>query len=302
MINNEIVLDVSGLDKRFGPVHAVNNVSFSVPKGTVYGILGPNGSGKTTTLGIILGVINANQGAYSWLGGMQDVAARRRIGAILETPNFYPYLSGYENLLIVSKLKRCSSDRIEEVLKQVGLWERKDSAFKTFSLGMKQRLAIASALLNNPEVLVLDEPTNGLDPSGIAEVRKLIEKIASEGITVVLASHLLDEVEKVCSDVLVLQKGKKLFEGKVAEVLSPGGSMTVAAKDSAKLELALKEIPQILSMDKDRDYFNLTIEQGFDSSTLNEILAKQGIFLNHLELRKKSLETYFLELTTEANA
>lgn len=296
------VLDVNGLDKWYGRVHAVNQLSFNVPKGSVYGILGPNGSGKTTTLGIILGVILANEGKYTWLGGVKEVHARKRIGAILETPNFYPYLSAEDNLKITCRIKDVGYERIEPVLKQVNLLERKNSPFKTFSLGMKQRLAIAAALLNEPEVLVLDEPTNGLDPAGIAEVRSLIAKIAEQGITVLLASHLLDEVEKVCTDVLVLQRGSKLFEGKVEEVLSPGGAIHCAADDMESLSTKLKSFPEILNIKESGSVFQLSVKEGFTASQLNQELAKANIYLTHLEAKKKSLESYFLELTDNENA
>ena len=209
----EKVLTISGLQKNYGKIHAVNDLSLSVERGSVYGILGPNGSGKTTTLAIILGVVNSNGGSYSWFGNENSKNDRKRIGAILEQPLFYPYLTAEKNLQIVASIKGVEYSDIERVLKIVELFERKDSKFRTFSYGMKQRLAIASALLGNPEVLIFDEPTNGLDPKGIAEIRELIIKIAKQGITILLASHLLDEVQKTCSHVAVLKSGKKLYEG-----------------------------------------------------------------------------------------
>ena len=197
-------------------VHAVKNVSLDIQKGNVYGILGPNGSGKSTTLGIVLNVVNKTSGDYSWFGGtMKTHEALKKVGAIIERPNFYPYMTARENLELVCKIKNINSAKVHEKLELVGLLERENSKFSTFSLGMKQRLAIASALLNDPEILILDEPTNGLDPQGIHQIRDIIRMIASHGTTILLASHLLDEVEKVCSHVLVLRKGEILYSGTV---------------------------------------------------------------------------------------
>jgi ABC-2 type transport system ATP-binding protein len=208
----ETILSIQNLHKNYGSVHAVSNVSFQIQKGFVYGILGPNGSGKSTTLGIVLNVVNKTSGEFSWFDGrMSTHDALKKVGAIIERPNFYPYMTAAENLQLVAKIKGVSVEKVDEKLELVGLLERKDSKFKTFSLGMKQRLAIASALLNDPEILILDEPTNGLDPQGIRQIRDLIHLISSQGTTILLASHLLDEVEKVCTHVIVLQKGKMLF-------------------------------------------------------------------------------------------
>lgn len=199
-------------------MHAVKNVSLEIQKGNVYGLLGPNGSGKSTTLGIILNVVNKTSGHYEWFGGrLETHQALKKVGAIIERPNFYPYMTAAENLQLVCKIKGTSYDKVDEKLRLVGLYERRDSKFRTFSLGMKQRLAIASALLNDPEILILDEPTNGLDPQGIHQIRDIIKQIAANGTTILLASHLLDEVEKVCSHVLVLRKAKFCTPGLWAE-------------------------------------------------------------------------------------
>ncbi|MEM9328340.1 MAG: ATP-binding cassette domain-containing protein, partial [Bacteroidota bacterium] len=203
-------LEIEGLSKRFGRIQAVNQLNLTVKPGQVFGILGPNGSGKTTTLGMILDVVAPTAGAYRWFDGKDPVESRRLIGAILETPCFYSYLTAVQNLRIVAHIKKKGKDRIDQVLHQVNLYDRKDDKFKTYSLGMKQRLSIAAALIADPPVLILDEPTNGLDPEGIAEVRSLISSIASEGKTIIMASHLLDEVQKVCSHFCVLRKGVKL--------------------------------------------------------------------------------------------
>ena len=220
----ETILSLKDLDKKFGQVHAVNNLSFDIQKGNVYGILGPNGSGKSTTLGIILNVVNRTSGEFSWFDGkLSTHEALKKVGAIIERPNFYPYMTAAQNLKLICKIKGISTDKIDEKLKTVNLFERRDSKFRTFSLGMKQRLAIASALLNDPEILILDEPTNGLDPQGIHEIRQIITEIASKGTTILLASHLLDEVEKVCSHVVVIRNGIKLYSGRVDEMTASNG-------------------------------------------------------------------------------
>ena len=218
------ILTITNLTKTYGKLTAVNNLSFTINKGNVYGILGPNGSGKSTTLGIALNVVNKTSGEFKWFNGnLSTHEALKKIGAIIERPNFYPYMTAYKNLKLVCKIKDIPEQKIDEKLELVGLLERKHSKFKTFSLGMKQRLAIASALLNDPEILILDEPTNGLDPQGIHQIRSLIKDIASKGTTILLASHLLDEVEKVCSHVVVLRKGEKLYSGRVDEMISSHG-------------------------------------------------------------------------------
>ena len=220
----ETILSLKNLDKKFGRVHAVNNLSFDIQKGNVYGILGPNGSGKSTTLGIILNVVNKTSGEFSWFdGNLSTHQALKKVGAIIERPNFYPYMTAIQNLSLICKIKDISTEKINEKLKIVNLFERRNSKFKTYSLGMKQRLAIASALLNNPEILILDEPTNGLDPQGIHEIREIIQKIAKNGTTILLASHLLDEVEKVCSHVVVIREGVKLYSGRVDEMSASHG-------------------------------------------------------------------------------
>lgn len=295
----ENVLTISNLDKRYGKIHAVNNLSIAVEKGSVYGILGPNGSGKTTTLGIVLGVVNSGGGSFSWFNEPNSKQNRKRIGAILEQPLFYPYLSALNNLKIVADIKQVSYDDIERVLRIVDLWERKDSKFKTFSYGMKQRLAIASALLGNPEVLIFDEPTNGLDPRGIAEIRELIIDIARQGITIILASHLLDEVQKTCSHVVVLHKGEKLFEGKVEDVLNLSNTVEVASNNAQILEIALNEFGKINEMKRNGEQFLLSLSEGITTTDLNTYLIDKGIIVSHLSVRKKSLEEQFLELLSE---
>ena len=213
------VLEIKNVSKKYGNIRALDGVSLNVERGNVYGILGPNGSGKTTLLGIILNIINANQGTYSWFGKPPSKHSRKKIGALLETANFYPYLSAYQNLKVTATIKGVPYSDIDRVLQIVGLADRKNSKFKGFSFGMQQRLAMASVLLGNPEVLVLDEPTNGLDPQGIAEVRNLIIKVAGEGKTIIIASHILDEIEKVCTHVGILKTGRLMVSGAMGEIV-----------------------------------------------------------------------------------
>jgi ABC-2 type transport system ATP-binding protein len=291
------VLNIQNVSKSYGPVRALNNVSFDVPEGSVFGVLGPNGSGKTTLLGIVLNVLLADNGNYSWFGGMQPDAARRQIGSLLETPNFYHYLSAYDNLEITAAIRGAGLNERDKVLQQVGLLERKDSAFQTFSLGMKQRLAIGAALLGGPKVLVLDEPTNGLDPAGIAEIRQLIRTLNSQGITVILASHLLDEVEKVCTHVAILKKGNLLLHGKVDEVLRNEDWVEVRAADMTKLQHVLQSMPGITKVQLIDNKFQLSFDKGISPEGINEYCSRQGIVLSHLMLKAKSLESKFMELT-----
>jgi ABC-2 type transport system ATP-binding protein len=290
------VLTINDLNKRYGKIHAVNNLSLEVGKGSVFGILGPNGSGKTTTLGIILGVVNPDQGQFSWFGEPNSKENRKRIGAILEQPLFYPYLTAEKNLRIVSQIKGVDPKDIDRVLKIVELYERRHSKFRTYSYGMKQRLAIASALLGNPEVLIFDEPTNGLDPKGIAEIRELIIRIASQGITIILASHLLDEVQKTCSHVVVLKDGKQLFSGMVNDVLNLSDSVELMATDIHQLERVLGQYGQVLEINKEKEMILVKLDPNSSTEELNQFLFQKGITLSHLALRKKSLEQQFLEL------
>lgn len=294
----ENVLSIQNLSKNYGRIKAVDNLTLQVQSGNVFGILGPNGSGKTTTLGIVLSVINASGGSFSWFGKEPSKEDRKKIGAILEVPIFYPYLSGETNLKIVADIKGCSYGSIPEVLDIVDLTDRRKSKFQTYSLGMKQRLAIAAALVGDPEVLILDEPTNGLDPQGIAEIRELILKIASRGLTILLASHLLDEVQKICSHVVVLEKGKNIFTGKVSDIINASTLCEVAAEDMAMLENKLKENENVISVEKENMILLVNLKEGYESHDLNRYLFSTGTTLTHLAIRKRSLENYFLELTS----
>jgi len=298
----ETILSLKNLHKKFGAIHAVNNLSFDIQKGNVYGILGPNGSGKSTTLGIILNVVNKTSGEFSWFDGNTSTHdALKKVGAIIERPNFYPYMSAVENLKLVCKIKEIPYDKIDQKLKEVNLYERKNSKFKTFSLGMKQRLAIASALLNNPEILILDEPTNGLDPQGIHEIRSIIQDIASRGTTILLASHLLDEVEKVCSHVVVIRKGIKLYSGRVDEMTSSFGIIELNTDNkTGKLIKLLQDYDGIASVKMENNLIFALLNKDISTADLNKFCLQNEIFLSHLTKRKPTLEQQFLTLTNNA--
>ena len=297
----ETILTINNLHKKFRNVHAVNNVSFEIKKGNVYGILGPNGSGKSTTLGIILNVVNKTSGSYSWFNGdLETHDALKKVGAIIERPNFYPYMTAYENLKLVCGIKGAPLEKIDEKLELVGLLERKDSKFKTYSLGMKQRLAIASALLNDPEILILDEPTNGLDPQGIRQIRDIIRHIASLGTTILLASHLLDEVEKVCSHVVVLRKGVVLYTGTVNGMISNEGFFELQANDNQTLKTILQQHPAIDKIEENESKLTVYLKDSLEAEDLNKYLSSQGIYLSHLVKRQYSLEEQFIQLTSSA--
>jgi len=297
----ETILSLKNLHKKFGGIHAVNDLSFDIQKGNVYGILGPNGSGKSTTLGIILNVVNKTSGSFSWYNGnLTTHQALKKVGAIIERPNFYPYMTAIKNLELVCKIKEIPFDKIEEKLKTVNLYERRNSKFSTFSLGMKQRLAIASALLNDPEILILDEPTNGLDPQGIHEIRVLIKEIAQTGTTILLASHLLDEVEKVCSHVVVIREGIKLYSGTVDEMVASHGLFEVKVdSDTEKLIELLTKFEGISAIKTEDDKIIATLNKPVSASEINNYLFQNGIVLSHLVKRKPSLEQQFLTLTNK---
>lgn len=293
------VLQIKNIRKAYGAVVALQDISLSIPSGSVYGILGPNGSGKTTLLGILMSALRQQQGEYSWFNGQWGSAYRKQIGCLLETPNFYQYLSGEENLRItVSISGRGDEADIERVLKLVSLYERRKHRFGTYSLGMKQRLAIGAALLGNPRVLVLDEPTNGLDPVGIAEIRQLIKDLHLAGHTILIASHLLDEVEKVCTHMAILKKGVVLIDGPVAEVLMDEDVVELSCQNTDALQALLRAKGITTEIDSELGLIRAHFPTGTARlDTLNQTCMEQGIVLTHLLLRRKKLETRFFELT-----
>ncbi len=294
----ESILTINNLTKKFGYLTAVKDLSFTINKGNVYGILGPNGSGKSTTLGIVLNVVNKTNGDFFWFdGNVNTHDALKKVGAIIERPNFYPYMSAYQNLKLVCKIKGVDFSKIDKKLEIVGLLERRDSKFRTYSLGMKQRLAIASALLNDPEILILDEPTNGLDPQGIHQIRQIIKDIAKNGTTILLASHLLDEVEKVCSHVVVLRKGEKLYSGRVDEMISSHGFFEIKCDKHDELMSFLDSVPSIGNIKEEEGLITAFLNEPMEASMFNKLLFDNRFTLSHLVKRKESLEEQFLQLT-----
>lgn len=296
----EHVLSIDNISKNYGNITAVRNLSLNVSEGSVFGILGPNGSGKTTTLGIILDVINPTNGTFTWFRNLSKKENRQKIGSTLETPAFYPYLTGVQNLKIIAEIKDIKYDNIENVLEDVGLYKRKDHKYRTYSLGMKQRLAVASALLCDPKVLVLDEPTNGLDPQGIAEIREVIKNISKKGTTVILASHLLDEVQKVCTHFGVLNYGELIYTGKIDEVSEGQQLVEVSSENIADLEKALAEFSFKKGYDKEKDKIIVRLDKNKSVLDLNIYLVKSGIIVTHLVVQKKSLEQQFLDILNES--
>lgn len=295
----EPILNIQQISKNYGRIVAVHELSLEVGAGHVFGILGPNGSGKTTTLAIISGVISPDKGTFHWYGKSASPSIRKNIGSLIEVPNFYPYLDLARNLTLVARIKGKPVADIERVLKITNLWERKRSRFDTLSLGMKQRLALSAVLLGDPDVLVLDEPANGLDPEGIAEVREIIKGEAVRQKTIIMASHILDEVEKVCTHVAVLKKGKSIAQGRVHELLAADDPVVVECEDNEKLKSSLIRAGMSDSIEKDGKQLVILLKSGFGARDVNEYAHQQGIVLTHLETRKKSLESQFLELVKQ---
>ena len=265
----------------------------------VFGLLGPNGSGKTTTLGMLLSVLAPTSGSFEWFEKPPSADSRKKIGAILETPCFYPYMTASQNLKVVAQIKNCSPKNIDKTLKTVGLYERRNDPFKTYSLGMKQRLAIGAALLANPPVLILDEPTNGLDPQGIVEIRQLVIQIAQSGKTIIFASHLLDEVQKVCTDFMVLRKGQKLFQGNVKSALSDQRTVEVGAVNLERLQTTLSEFSGIKKLEIKEGKCELTVSPEIQTADISQFLFDKKIVLNHLMEKEGSLEKQFLKILAE---
>jgi ABC-type multidrug transport system ATPase subunit len=293
----ETVLNTAALTKHYGAIRAVDGIDLHVERGSVYGILGPNGSGKTTTLGMLMGAIQPTAGSFSWFGNGQRDENRKRIGCILEHPIFYPYLSGEQNLRITAGIKGVPEKEIDKVLALVELSARKKSAAATYSLGMKQRMALAAALLGDPEVLVLDEPTNGLDPQGIAEIRGLVRRVSEMGKTILIASHLLDEIEKVCTHVAVIKNGNLLAQGAVGEILGEERLLEVGClqPDAARQWAAAQNGIRVVQGDNGMLLFYL--DDAVAPEKVNRLLVESGLDIYHLQMRKKRLEESFLEIT-----
>lgn len=296
------VVETTGLTKHYGEVRAVHDLSLQVPKGTVFGLLGPNGAGKTTIIGTLLGLIRPTAGSIRLFGteinGSIDQAVRR-IGAIMETPAFYPYLSGRDNLRYFQGIAGSDGpDEIERLLDLVGLTDRADARFNTYSLGMKHRLGIAYALIGDPELLLLDEPTNGLDPSGMAEVRQLLTDLGDGDRTIVLASHLLHEVEQVCDSVAILSGGAVVAQGQVRDLIRTGDRLRLVTTDDEAARQVLMGLEWVHAVTTDE--VGLLVDAASDrAAQLSEELAGRAIYPSELKTVSTSLEEYFLDVTGE---
>ncbi|MBL7815392.1 MAG: ATP-binding cassette domain-containing protein [Saprospiraceae bacterium] len=294
------VLQINNLTKHYGRITAVNQLNLDVEQGQIMGVLGPNGSGKTTTLGIVLGITKADSGDFQWFEGQYGIGSSvlTHVGSLLETPNFYPYMTAEENLAVVAHIKRAKNVDFNHLLQIVNLAHRKDTPFRGYSLGMKQRLAIAATMVGDPDVLIFDEPTNGLDPTGIAEVRETIKSIAAQGKTIFMASHILDEVEKVCSHVAIIKNGNLLATGEVGSILGKDLTIEIGSKDNDILRGMLSELNYIVKIENRPFGLSVNIKQGFGAFDLSQLAFEKGIVLTHLVEKKRSLEQEFLEITS----
>ncbi len=290
------VLTTRGLSKSYGTLQAVADLDLSIPSGTVYGLLGPNGSGKTTTLGMVLGIIKADQGTFEWFGGKYGDYSRLQLGCMLERPSFYPNLHADDNLALIKHIKQSRESNFDDLLELVNLRDRRRTPFQGYSLGMRQRLALAAALIGDPQALILDEPTNGLDPQGIADVRTVIRQIAGSGKTILLASHMLDEVEKVCSHVAILKAGRLIADGPVHSILAEGLALEIAGSDMPALQRFLQELPGIGSVVTREVLLEVTVERNWSAASLNRHLVEHGLEISHLREKRQTLEEGFLQL------
>ena len=293
------ILSIRGLSKSYKNVRAIQNLDLQILEGQAYGILGPNGSGKTTTLSIVTGIIRQEGGHFSWFGEEPVARQRRSIGSLIETPHFYPYLNLERNLRIICDIKGMPYGDIGRVLETAQLTERKRSRFTTLSLGMKQRLGIAAALLGDPRVLVLDEPTNGLDPEGIAEVREIVLQQVQQGKTLILASHILSEVEKICSHVAILKKGELLANGPVKELLAEDEIIEISCNNNDQLKSALKGSSLVKEIETENGVLILTLNDKVKPAEINSFAFDNKLVVHHMLSRKRSLESQFLELVKE---
>jgi len=293
------ILSIQGLSKSYKSIQAIRNLNLLINVGQAYGILGPNGSGKTTTLSIITGIIRQDSGSFRWFGADPAAHQRKLIGSLIESPHFYPYLNLERNLKIICDIKGTSYEDIPRVLEISRLAERRRSRFSTLSLGMKQRLGIAAALLGDPQVLVLDEPTNGLDPEGIAEVREIVIQQVGSGKTLILASHILHEVEKICGHVAILKKGELLASGPVRELLAEDEIIEVSCGDNQLLKEKLGSSDLVKEIETENGLLVLTLNDHTTPSDINAFAFSNNLVLHHMLSRKRSLESQFLELVKE---
>ncbi len=299
-MSSPLALDVADLSKKYGDRMALSHANFEVPMGSICGFVGPNGSGKTTTIRMLLGLITPSTGSGHVLGESitQPEKYLPKVGAMIEGPAFYPALTGKQNLAVLAKLGGFSTDQIQKLLELVDLGDRGDSKFKTYSLGMKQRLGIAAALLPNPKLLVLDEPTNGLDPAGIHEIRTLLRKLADNGTTVFVSSHLLSEIEMISDYLVMLRQGKVIFSGKTSDLLAAQKPLILAKPENQNDLVKLNQIAQGLGLDSKikEDLVEASADANF-AAKLNKAAFDAGITLTSLTSIRPTLEETFFEMT-----
>jgi ABC-type multidrug transport system ATPase subunit len=300
-MNDGMAIVARGLTKKYKQVTAVNNLDMDIPRGTVYGFLGPNGAGKTTTIRMLLGLIEPTAGSAQVLG--HDIRRERgaiapKVGAIVESPAFYTYLTGEQNLRVLARSSNLNLEprRINELIEFVGLSGRGRHKVKTYSLGMKQRLGVAATLLNDPDIIFLDEPTNGLDPAGTVDMRNLIARLGQEGHTVFLSSHMLNEVQQVCSDVAIVQRGVTIKQGRVSDMLAVGAGYAIEAAPFERALGVLSQHPELKASSADNHWIDITAEAG-DVPALVRALVGADVDVYQVQVRQKSLESLFLELT-----
>ena len=294
----EYVVQTEGLTKKFGDRTAVDHVQLRIPAGSAFGYLGPNGAGKTTLIRMLLGLTKATSGSMRLLG--HPIPAERdralaRVGAIVEEPRFHPYLTGRENLRIVAAAREPEAhSRIDDALAKVGLTKRADERVKAYSLGMRQRLGVARALLADPELLILDEPMNGLDPAGMEELRLMIRGFVEEGRTVVLSSHLLDEVEKTCDAIAIVDQGKVVVQGAIDDLTGEATTVLVGTSDDARAQSLLGSY----EVERVPEGLRVRIDDDATAAAVNRKLVEAGIDVHRLEPERVSLERRFLEITS----
>lgn len=293
------ILSINDVSKSYGKIKALQHLTLDINKGEIFGLLGPNGSGKTTTLGIILGILSSDSGSFDWFDGKYGIHHRKHIGAVLETPNFYSYLNAEQNLAIVAQIKHSTQSNFNEILELIGLKHRATSKFSTYSLGMKQRLAIGATLIGDPDVLIFDEPTNGLDPQGIVEVREVIKRLATTGKTIIMASHMLDEVEKICSHLAILKSGRLLASGTVGTLLNDDLFAEIGAEDNEQLKAFIDNHENMTWLKTTNGIIECQINKEITAAQLNAICYASGITLTHLVVRKRKLEEEFLAITNK---
>ena len=297
---DNLVIETNELSKRYGRVTAVDGLSLQVPRGHVFGLLGPNGSGKTTAMSMLLGLVKPTSGGFRLFGtGQPHREALRRIGAIIETPSFYPYLSGRRNLEYFQGVSGKGDRReLDELLDKVSLLQRANDRYQTYSLGMKQRLGIAYALLGDPELLFLDEPTNGMDPAGMAEIRDIIKQLGSEGRTILLSSHLLHEVELVCDSVAILAKGRLIAQGNVEDLVHPREQVQLRTTGNEQAHQILTSLDWVQGAVVENGHLVVTapVERSWE---LTAALSRSQVYVTEMWPLQISLEEYFLDVTAE---